>query len=172
MFETVSPENSPSHFALQVCYRNFVIISLHTCENLLVFLFCIVYGMIFLLSEVSGPDYNNSLKVGVLLISIKLDTHFQYVLNPNMDIHNTQNILLFRLMICATVFFWTHFMLSHFSIIRFLVCQIYAVIILELSLFETEKQFPGNFTAKCSFVCSRIHPICHCMYYLLLMLLS
>ena len=48
-------------------------------------------------------------------------------------------------------------MLSHFPLISFIVFQTYAVIVLELYLFETEKQsFSGDCTADCHFVCSGI----------------
>ena len=55
-----------------------------------------------------------------------------------MDITTTQEILFFRLMICAIVMFWAQHMLSYCSLI-FFVCQTYAVIILKLCLFETGK---------------------------------
>ena len=63
-------------------------------------------------------------------------------------------------------------MLSHYSLISFGLCQTYAVIILELHLFEIGKvSFSGYCTAGSCFVCIGIHCLCRCMYLLLLMLL-
>ena len=45
------------------------------------------------------------MKVVVVLISIKLNTHFQYILNPKMDISTTQEIILFGIILCAVVLF-------------------------------------------------------------------
>ena len=47
----------------------------------------------------------NCLKFGLILSSIKLKTFCQYLSNSKMDIPTAQEILLFRLMICAIVFF-------------------------------------------------------------------
>ena len=56
-----------------------------------------------------------------------------------MDIPTTQEILLFRLMLCAIVLFFGSTYAITLLIGLFFVCQTYAVIILELRLFETGK---------------------------------
>ena len=57
-----------------------------------------------------------------------------------MDIPTTHEILLFRLMLCAIIlFFDTTYAITLF-IGSFFVCQTYTAIILELRLFETEKE--------------------------------
>ena len=48
----------------------------------------------------------NCLKVVVVFIYIKFNTHLQYVLNPNMDITTAQKILLFSLILYAIVLFF------------------------------------------------------------------
>ena len=55
-----------------------------------------------------------------------------------MDIPTTQDFLLFRLMLCAIVFFFGAMYAITLFIDSFFVCQTYAVIILELCMFETE----------------------------------
>ena len=46
-----------------------------------------------------------------------------------MDIPNKQDILLFRLMICAIIFFLVHNMKLHCSLIPYVVCQTYVGIL-------------------------------------------
>ena len=90
-----------------------------------------------------------------------------------MVIPTTQEILLFKLMLWAIVFFLAQRMLSHFSLICPFVCQKYAVILLELSMFETVKEyFSGNCTADCCFVCSIICRLFHWIYFFILVILS
>ena len=56
-----------------------------------------------------------------------------------MDIPTTKEILLFRLMLCAIVLFFGATYAIKLFIASFFVCQTYAVILLEIYLFETEK---------------------------------
>ena len=46
------------------------------------------------------------LRLAVFLISIKLNTCSQYVLNPNIEIPTMHDILLFRVMLCAIILFF------------------------------------------------------------------
>ena len=59
-------------------------------------------------------------------------------MKPNIYIPTTQEILLFRLMLCAIVLFFGPTYAIALLIYSFFVCQTYAVIISELCLFETE----------------------------------
>ena len=58
-----------------------------------------------------------------------------------MDIPTNHDILLFRLMLCATVFFLAQHKQLHCSLIRLCVCQISVVILSNHSLFVTEQYF-------------------------------
>ena len=63
-------------------------------------------------------------------------------------------------------------MLLHCSLIRFFVCQTYIVILSELCLFETERiVFLGGCTDGCYLLCNIINCTCHCIPFLLLVLL-
>ena len=117
-------------------------------------------------------DFKNCLKVVVVLISIKFNTRFQYVLNPKMDIPTTQEILLFRLILCAIVLcFGATCVITLF--INSFFCQFYAVILLRNCMFETGKESVSEVCISgCRFVCSGICRLCRCMYFLLLILLS
>ena len=79
------------HCLIVECFQSFYILLL-------------IVWIVFLALSVS--DCNNFLKVGVVLISIKPNTRFQYVSNPKMDIPTTQEILLFRLMLYDIVMFF------------------------------------------------------------------
>ena len=57
-----------------------------------------------------------------------------------MEISTTQEILLFRLMLCAIVLFLAQHMLSYCLLIHLCACQKYPVILLELHLFEAVKE--------------------------------
>ena len=88
-----------------------------------------------------------------------------------MDIPNTQEILLFRPMLCAIVlFFGATYAIAYF-IDSFFLCQTYAVILLKLGPFETGKySFSGYCTADCRFFCSGISRLFHCLSFLLMMI--
>ena len=110
----------------------------------------------------------NCLKFGFFFISIKLNTRFQNLLNPNMDIPTTQKILLLRLVVYAIVLYVVALFIH-----LFFLCQTCAVILLLLRMFETVKEyFSGDCTSGCRFVFSRIHRLCHCIYFLSLVLFS
>ena len=84
--------------------------------------------------------------------SIKDNTHFQYVLNMNMEIPTTHEILLLRLMLCAIVLFFGAMYAITLFIDSFFLCQTYAVTLLEIFLFETGKESSwGHCTADCHF---------------------
>ena len=70
-------------------------------------------------------------------MSIKLNTLCQYFLNPKMEIPTTHEILLFRIMLCAIVLIFGATYVITLFIDSLFVCQTYAVILLELWLFET-----------------------------------
>ena len=171
IFETLSLEYSTYPFALQVCFYKIVVLSLPDCGRLSVFLHCIVNIMNYFLLALSILACKKCLKVGVFKISIIFNTRFQHVLNPNMDIPITQDIILSGIMLYDIVLFFGAAYAITLFIDYFFVCQTYAVIISELRLFETVKQsFSGYFTAVCCFVCSGIRCLCCCIYFLLLML--
>ena len=89
-------------------------------------------------------------KVGVVCKSIKANTCFLYVLNPKMWIPTTQEILLFRIVMFAIILFFGATYAITLFIDYFLVCQTYAVTLLELCLFETGKDSSwGDCTANC-----------------------
>ena len=81
------------------------------------------------------------LKVDIVCIYIRANTHFQYVLNPKIEIPTTHEIILVRLVLCAIVLFFGATYAITFFVDYFIVCQTYAVTLLELRLFETEKSF-------------------------------
>ena len=106
-------------------------------------------------------------------ISIKLNTFSRYVLNPKMEIPTRHEIRLFRIVTCTIIlFFGATYAITLFTD-SFFVCQTYTVTLLELSLFETRKEFfSRDYTVDCRFVYIGIRRLCCCMSFLLLMLLS
>ena len=70
----------------------------------LVFLHCIIDSMFF--SALNVLSCKNCLNIGLILRSTKLKTVCQYLLNPEMEIPTTQEILLFRLVVCAVFLFF------------------------------------------------------------------
>ena len=62
-------------------------------------------------------------------------------MNPKMDIPITQDILLFRLMLCTIVLFFGRTYAITLFVDSFFLPQTYVVILLKLRLFETEKTF-------------------------------
>ena len=63
--------------------------------------------------------------------------------------------MLFKLMMCAIVLFFVSTYVITFIIDSFFVCQKYVGIILELHLFETEKEsFVGGCRPCCFFICN------------------
>ena len=75
-------------------------------------------------------------------------------------------------MLCDIVLFFGAAYAITLFIDSFFVCQTYAVTLLEIRLFETEKIFSRDYTIDCRFVCSVIRRLCRCMSFLLMMLLS
>ena len=78
----------------------------------------------------------NVLKVEKIFNSIQLNNVWHYFLNIKVDITITQENKLFRLMVCAIVFYFLQHTLFNCSLIRFFVCQTHEGIILYLCLFE------------------------------------
>ena len=115
----------------------------------------------------------NVLKVGVALISIKLNNFPQYVLNPKMNIPTTQEILLFSIILCAIVLFWRNvfYHVVHWFI---LVCVKHMQwFFLNLVCLKRENSLLQDILQLVFvFFCSRIHRLCHYMYFLIPMLLS
>ena len=114
----------------------------------------------------------NCLKISVFLISIKLNTTFQYVLNPNMDITTTQEILLFMILLCTIVLFSGSMYKLHCLLVCFCACKTYALIILEPRMFETGNSYSTDCTNGCHFFCSKIHAPYHCITLFLLKIKS
>ena len=84
----------------------------------------------FFFSVLSVSAWKNCFKVGAVLISILLNNRLQYIFNPNIDISTTQEIILFRPVLCATVLFFYEFYAITLFIDSIFVCQTYAVTIL------------------------------------------
>ena len=139
LFETVSLEYIPSHFSLQACYRNFFVLSFPACGRLSVFLHCIIDSMnCFSRSWVFWIAIN-VWRLGLFwypsnltLVSSMSWTQI-WILPP----HNIYYFL--GSWYTPSSCFLAQHMLSLCSLIRFSVCQKYALIILKLRLFETGK---------------------------------
>ena len=100
-------------------------------------------------------DCRNCLKVGVVLIPIKLNTHLQYVLKTKMYIPTTKEILLFRLMLCAIVLFFGATYVITLFIDSFFCASNICSDSLKNIMFETVKESVlGDCIAGCRFVYS------------------
>ena len=134
--QNVSLDYSPSHFALQACFRNFFLIISCLWKALSRFkLYCWYYDLFF--SALSVLDCRKCFKVGVVCISIRLNTYMSWTQTWILPAHKSYYCLgsYYAPLSC----FLAQRMLSHCSLIRFCVCQKNAVIILKLCLFETGK---------------------------------
>ena len=113
------------------------------------------------------------MKVGVVLISIKLKTLCQYLLNPKMEITTTHQILLFKIMLYAIfLFFLAQCMRLHCSFILFFASNICSDSCRTSSVWNVKIVFSGDCTSGFHFICSIINCLCGCIYFLLMFLLS
>ena len=104
----------------------------------------------------------------------KSEQLFQIFLEPKYGYpHNAQDILLFRLMLYATILGLGAMYAIILFIDLFFLRQKYAVNLLEICLFETgEESFSGDCIYGCCFVCSGISRLCRCMSLLIMMIFS
>ena len=97
---------------------------------------------------------------------------FHYLFFPKMDIPTTQEILLFRIMLCTIVLFFGATYEITLLIDSFFVCRTCAVIFSELCLFETENVVLRWLYIWLSFSLQYKNCLCSCIPSLILMLLS
>ena len=113
------------------------------------------------------------MKVGIILISTKSNTVYQYFYRIQSKIYQ-QHIISYCLVPWCVPSFCslTQGMLFYFSFILYFVCQTYVVIILKLCLFEIWKySILGGFKSVYCFICSIIHidfDFIHCSLLVLL----
>ena len=116
-------------------------------------------------------DCKNCLKVDVVLISIKLNTRFHNLMNPNMDIPTTQEIILLRLMIYAIAFFFSNVCGCIVHSFVFFVSKICSDSFRNSSVWNRRIVFFQEIVhLAVGFFFSRIHRLCHCMYFLLMVI--
>ena len=166
-FETVSLEYIPSHFALQACSRKLFFHHFLLVEgSQLFYIVSFIIWLVLLGVECSGLQ--ELFEGWDCLYLHKIKHLFPVFLEPQICIFPPHKKS-YSVGSCYTPLscFLSQPMLPHFSLIRFFVCQTYAVIILKLHLFETAKYyFPGDCTDGCRFFCSSICRLCRCMYFL------
>ena len=169
--EIIFLDCNASHFALKLCSCIFPVLSFPTCVRLLSLFHCIAGSIIFI-TELIVSDCKNCLKVGLIFSSIKLKTVCQYLLNPKMDITTTQEILLFRLMLCANVLFYEHIYVIEFFIdLIFCVSNMCSNSLITMFVWNGNRLFLGVCEAIFRFLCNRFHRLFCCIHWLLMMIL-
>ena len=152
LFQTVSLDYSSSHFALQLCCRIFVVWSLPPCGRLSVawhrivdIMTCYSRCWVFRIARTVW-------RFGLLVSSSNwtLVSSIYWAQIWIFPSHNRSYCLGSWFAPSSSIL--AQHMIWHFSLIRFFVCQTYAVTLLELCMFETGKESSwGDCTAGCRF---------------------